>query len=896
VIRVEVSFSEPPGKVPESAFAGAEAAGTVRHVHESVRDMAHSWPSFQLWEVVTNYNNGRFQIRQGRVTKDWVRALDHRAKLYLHPGSVVVVGFENRNPDRPYIRGIYGVGRLARQFSPLTGIWLQGQGQPSLAARSPSPNVLVTVGEGATDLGAIAAAETVFQEASLGLVVGSLNGTPMIVWLVGGSAGGRYTNRLYALQLSDFSPVWQLDLPAGHLSPADTAYDGSNLFLDEASGFLFALGRGGTDRRRVSVVDGRGSLVDTKLTSWELTNTSVASSRIVRGWHTQRDYDGRSQRDPLIRSWEFRDSGIVDGWSYDPRTFFADLRDSEAASANSTGGRWPVNPVTGQLVVWQSGWLVPDTNGEDAYLSRGFTKTSVGPFPQDPAYTPTAITRDGPHRFQRAGVVAIDLVTGVVASHWTTDNDSAYHQMDTTSIAAWDSYRSGTTPNATPGVTHSPSGGHVYVTFADHQSIDLGLAGDTLVTGDSTTQTSTCPGEDPGPIETDETQSWAPYVEPAYGNHGGFGTTQSSNSFLWPDYKWFTGHQLLLPYEGGARLPSEDDKGEDGMAIAGWGDIDSFLNADPVGGCLAPDSSGFTYVAHIEQEGFIVGSSALLPAFPIQNDPDVVTVDLPCPGGQPGATTLVETTYSVTWFTYQVGAVQHTCKTWLTKLDSGMAEVWKVDATRRFDLLIDGPPGAGPSTADQQRGAGDNAYQIEPVPQVGKLLWLRDTRDRLYPTDPGGIDHLPYRGIEVRDLSDGSLIEMLVSSEALDEVTIGSDPFRKWAECGWNDGPTTHVQSPPERRSGVDADGLPWVMWFFDVQLRESDGTKTVMHRAWRIYWGDGLGSPPRNEIQDYTSHDFPGGLLEVIQLALAADLAIWPSSNYDSMAGTYSLLALRLP
>lgn len=78
---------------------------------QAAQSLAAEYPEYELWTVTKNLGTGKFDclntIGQPRSN---VRALDARARKYLKPGMTVLVGFENRDPERPFIFGIYGMG------------------------------------------------------------------------------------------------------------------------------------------------------------------------------------------------------------------------------------------------------------------------------------------------------------------------------------------------------------------------------------------------------------------------------------------------------------------------------------------------------------------------------------------------------------------------------------------------------------------------------------------------------------------------------------------------------------------------------------------------------------------------------------------------------------------
>jgi hypothetical protein len=825
---------------------------------------------------------------------------------FFNPGDPCVVVFTENSPWLPQI---LSQGRRKSGFTsstPLEGLWLQGQGSPSLVPRSRSQQ-LVTFPDHAARLGTVAQSIAPAEEPSLGVVVGNFHDQALVVWMVGTElASGLYHNRLIALHLDTWVLAWHLDF-GGHPTLASGSLDSAgHLFLEETSGLLFALGRGGLDSQLISVVDGSGNLISHLATTWDLSNSTVARRHVFRGWQTQRDYAGRPQSDTLMRDFKFNAERQLEvGFTFDLKTRFDLLSDPELASSGPEGGRWPVNPLTGHLLVWGSGWQVPDTTPEDALMSRGGQRTNETcgstPYPQDPVTTTSGVVRDGPHRIEQATLAAINLETGLVEYGWTAFSFASDNLLDEISIANWDAYRLANPhgPESVGSLSHAPAASafYTYVGFANDQSLDLGLASTApIVTGNLHTVTSTCTNQEDS-VE-DNREEVAPWVVPAAGWHGapcgiGEGVFHSSTSLFFPDYAQFgQGHQRLLPY-GGARHPDERTKQGDDLIL--WGNADEFLRTDPVGGCIECDTEGNAYVAYMEQQGFVLGSATLAPTGPYQIV-ESSSEDFEClPGGGDGFTTVANELNRPGWFTYLIGELQFCCRTWLVKVDKTLGELHRLDISQRFDYKLKAEnkaPGEGLLVSSLQRGTGDNVYILEPVLEAGVLLVMRDLRADIYPGSPTGCEHLPYRAIEVRNVSTLERVDIITMPEHLDEVTIDGNQERKWATCGWENSPGDFTSNPPVHKSGP-AGGLPFVSFFFNVRLRKPDGSFEVKYRHWRIYWGDGLDVPPRSEIWDGFADDQPSDVQEARAMALAGAFGIWPISAHVS-GDRWGLRAVR--
>ena len=742
-------------------------------------------------------------------------------------------------------------------------------------------------------------------EPTLGIIVVTPDGasSSLILWMVGAQVSTKYYSRIYAIDMSGGGLVWQRDLGTGRTALASDAIDlGNHLFLDEASGLIVAVSRGGADSKRLNLLDANGKLLDVLDTGRSLENLSVGGRTILRGYQTQRDYDGHDIADNLMRSWKISIYNRFEtGWKYDAKARMAtstetDMEvDSNGPGANRISGRWPFDIVSGYALIWNSGWLVPSGSPEEAYLSRGFQRVGAGVTGVflDPVVSAGTITRDNLHRMQRATIQAVQLTTGDVGGTWINDSNASSHQVEDSTIEAWSAYLA---DNPTATLSHSPpgAGGYTYVTFADHQSLNIGLASELMLNlGTVHTNSSTCAGDDPGPIVDDSRGYVAPYIEPAAGHSAPVsegGTFHVSSAFQFPDYKYFLeGSKMLLPFPG-SLYP--DDKIKYGAQLLDWTHTDK---AQTVGGCaVLDDATRQSFWCWMEQEGYIQGSSILVPSFP-EVVTETSTGHTPCTAG-PGEQTVTHETYKAHWYTYQVGEVQHTCRTMLIRLNPppGLDEQAIVDISQRFDFLATGP--SGDITSEFQRGAADNVYLLVPVRDANVLLVLRDLRAAIYPSSPGAVNHLPFRAIEVRDYNSLELLTTLVQPEYLDTVTVSGEVVRKWATCGWKAGPDD-VVNPPERRAGTltTAYGeVPWVAFTFSVQERHSDGTTHLWHRYWRVAWLDGVDMAPTVAVFDFDTHDQPIGLEEWSSMAFADDLLIWAQSVQVD-GDKWALSAMRL-
>lgn len=100
-IRVEVHLPEPAPEVSQGALKSMAAA-----VGEAGRAMATRHPEYQIWNIEVNYRNGVFDIVDltGQLRKGLVKSIRGAGKN-LSAGTAVLVGFYDRDPDRPFIVG-----------------------------------------------------------------------------------------------------------------------------------------------------------------------------------------------------------------------------------------------------------------------------------------------------------------------------------------------------------------------------------------------------------------------------------------------------------------------------------------------------------------------------------------------------------------------------------------------------------------------------------------------------------------------------------------------------------------------------------------------------------------------------------------------------------------------
>ena len=68
-------------------------------------------PEFELWTISKNYQNGKFDVEKSGRTMRLVSALNPKAKSFLRVGDVVLVGFYQRDRQRPYIKADAPLGR-----------------------------------------------------------------------------------------------------------------------------------------------------------------------------------------------------------------------------------------------------------------------------------------------------------------------------------------------------------------------------------------------------------------------------------------------------------------------------------------------------------------------------------------------------------------------------------------------------------------------------------------------------------------------------------------------------------------------------------------------------------------------------------------------------------------
>ena len=96
-------------------------------------------PQIDLGIIDTNYNNGRFLVDDGFGILTEMGCIDAKARKYLKRGDIVVIGYYDDNPKKPFIKGISPFARKKFTIpeptdSPpptpifVAGLWIQHKG------------------------------------------------------------------------------------------------------------------------------------------------------------------------------------------------------------------------------------------------------------------------------------------------------------------------------------------------------------------------------------------------------------------------------------------------------------------------------------------------------------------------------------------------------------------------------------------------------------------------------------------------------------------------------------------------------------------------------------------------------------------------------------------------
>jgi len=288
----------------------------------------------------------------------------------------------------------------------------------------------------------------------------------------------------------------------------------------------------------------------------------------------------------------------------------------------------------------------------------------------------------------------------------------------------------------------------------------------------------------------------------------------------------------------------------------GYVPFDEYVRFDPVGGTMVVDSLNHLWFAFLHQDNPIVmGSIRAQPIWQsrqiyVENYGPNAIYDYNPDGsirGQCGTVSGRIQRDGFTFGVYQIGKVTVGAKSKIVCLNAKTGEeLAYTDIGQDFDYRLNS---ASPSSLSSfKRTSIDQIYQIIPLPEISRLIIVRDLRDALY-DDTHTLSTLPYRAVEVRDYnSPGTVLSThkFNDQQLFDAANPTYDPTSP-ADPVFNPLTikkriiNTYQGDYNLARGDHDPSGIPWVLFQFYVRNQQTNVTKTL--RA-QMYFNNGGAAP----------------------------------------------------
>lgn len=694
--------------------------------------------------------------------------------------------------------------------------------------------------------------------------------------------------------------------------------------------------------QRAWILDEAGSLKTYIETEYRLEQVAYALNCLIKCWHSTRAGENnamrRQQEDPFIRGWYIPTDGTVVGWSYDVRLTLSGHQVATSSAETATGaaaqypagspyymagGHWTQDTPGGPFALADGRCPIVGLSAEEGLVCVGVSgsvpvppsweagvvaqKYNLPGYECSPQYgIPPMGTPDDSFSTQHS-IAFVGLNTKNGRREWVwSESYSPVHVLDSVSIALAEAF---------------PAGyyGADYVGFAAQHSLNIGSSGAHYYE-DGHYWNPLTPFSPPSYLDTREfgghTAGLRHVPEGYWYESGGpsVGPWEAAaeidnGAIAYPLYDFYLpGHPRIFPlpisWTQGKNVLDQMPGDLDINTSAGriewpkrdneaFGSDSNFLREmvrmDPVGGVTVIDSAGILWSAFIHQADVIVmgpNSSVLgwanVASYIVSNYSSI----FPMPGFTPD--------YLVYWYNVRkyslVGRVQHCTRSKLLRLDAKTGKpiggTATFDISQLFDYYVDaGQVGNSAYKSAIKRASIDQIYQIIPLPEIKRLVLVRDIRASLY--DPC------FRAVEVRDYDNP---ETVLSLHTFTDMDPGTGY--------WLD--STDPMAPVYRRiinqysgrflggrGAHDLSGNPWIVFQQWCRNDEIGQTKILRNTLYfqntaivdgRTTWTDPTWT---REIVDYTgSGGDPGLESEFETLAFSGHQAVFSQSNVVSAHG----------
>lgn len=769
---------------------------------------------FDFWTVETNRGDNTFDLRQAPAQrKKAVPALDPRAYKFLQANDVVILGYYDRDPNRPFIKGHFpaGVAKAKAVIPPFArGLWClgqanprldylneQSQNSPDLSASSLEAVALSPYHPGFPPLGCL-----VFEVPAVGACV-------CVYWQK--LVGSNLQNTLTALKIEGgISVVWETAIGNPFAPPVSLPdiVGGQRLpwlGFDPQYGYLWAIGWGSAnERNKIYLLDAQGQEKDSKDVSLRMVQHSIGAGAIVKAWHSRRPPTYREgSDDPNIRAWAVDEGKIKAKWTWDPQQALPGLQIATSCdgqtdvSPRDPLGRWPIDAERRQMVVYVAGSRKLANSNSNTLIQLQYGGGAWGDYQQ------TDDSRTIEHRWTLA---CLDIDTGKIKwlRPWIYQ---PFHQIDYDSC----SNQVAVFGDPIPRDYFPASGDTGYAPIITYQGV---ATQDSLTFSPVNGNNLDIPGcyvteEPPGSGNyvahpTITSYPIVPLTGVAWGGGGVWDTPNLIGTFIGPKYDYFApGHPRLCP------LPFEEM--ERGPLFVWPEDSPDLTRLDPVGGTLCQGSNG-EYWHAVAAQSFPAAIGSGVAQLQYQGQSETVIPANPPAAPCPGYTDL-----RTHWDSWMLPEIVH---------------------TYRLDLCRTGPNGESLDVQDISQFTTRpnsslswpikaNVYQIVPFSVDGIIVVVRDWH-ALPLADFDHPDAQPYPVLQIFSATDlSSHLAVIPLFEDLSLYSFEPDPEsdpgvfvdrRKWdhyaePRC------LTMGKGSAEPGGGVD----PWCVWRHIVRDREAN-------------------------------------------------------------------------
>ncbi len=821
-------------------------------------------PEFELWTSERNLNNGRFDlVKAGRRMRS-VAALNPTAREWLRPGDVVLVGFYNRDRNRPYIKADGPLGRQALEAPIvfLAGAWAQAEGGPQLDYLTHSQNSPIDYTAGSASEGRLGPANDAYP--ILGQVVFEpVSGSSLLAVLWQKQRGSQFGLELTALDFSTptMAVAWTLPLGPAYSSLSlleqELTHRNGYLIHEKSVRQLCAFGHGGSYFRQWAyVVSETGELVCSGNLGQRAHQCAFLLGKVLKCWHSslrpgQTEDSLRETQDPLIRGYKRQLKKLTEAWNLDPRGLLPSCQISSSEShwgeLDRKGfGRWPIDGSTRTMWVWVSGSERLPASGDNS-LMQVLPNLSAHEFGSGSPHTYDY----GRTKVQRAAIVGIDLDKGTLKSRLDLTNVASY-LVDNDSID-WTESNETNPSGPTNGFQLYDWFGffnveYTYRGMAPQMGVALGPVATTIAPLSATAL-------DPNPsVNEDEycvyTGSRDISVENYLGQvFPGFG----------PDYEF---HE-----PGGLRLfPLPMSPGQQASFTLPMNEAMRAKN--PVGGCMAIDSGKYLFCVYAKTRPILSGRAGKTNTICSLEEFDwrvisperwiPIAPEAQVPGGPTQYLVCAERQLYLKFGLYWTGLVEQSARTIVQLTGPGGADLGENDCSQyvarehsAFDWPIVG-----------------QVYQILPIIEAGVFLLLRD-RWMDYP-----VDQLPSVCVDVWAWGSGSTLV----------TTIELWPDRStYYDAGLDQTLRKYDQYVDEVAHGKGADSAEGYWVTFQLRVHDREADTYHIERVRLLFNGSTTPSVTRWSTPDGGA-DYPNNAAQVGLQAIASDKSF---NCPDVVAGT---------